>query len=131
MKKDFHSWVEVKEESHLKEDRLLFKVRDVWWCKLGANIGDEEDGKGRLFLRPVLVIRKFNKRVFIGLPFSSIIKEDNYFYYKFEFQGKPQSVIISQIRLFDSKRLSHKLGAVSNADFKEIKEKTKNLIFED
>ena len=129
MQKDFQTWTNIKEESHLREFRALFKEREVWWCKLGVNVGDEEDGKGDLFLRPVLVIKKFNKRVFVGLPFSSIIKEDHYFYHKFEFKGKEQSVIISQIKLFDAKRFHYKMGRIDEDDFKEIKEKAKNLIF--
>jgi len=129
MQKDFQTWTNVKTQAHAHDEQLPFRERDVWWCKLGANIGDEQDGKGNLFLRPILVVRKFNKRVFIGLPFSTKVKENNYFYHKFEFKGRDQSVIISQIRLLDAKRLSHKLGAVNEADFAEIKEKTKNLIF--
>lgn len=54
IQKDFEVWTKIKKESHLKENRILFKERDVWWCRLGVNIGDEEDGKGDSFLRPVL-----------------------------------------------------------------------------
>jgi len=129
MNKDFDGWTIVKKESHSDVSRVIFKERDVWWCKLGANIGDEQDGKGRSFTRPVLVMKKFNKRIFIGLPLSTALKEDKHFYHKFEFKGREQSVIISQIRLLDSKRLSHKLGAVNEVDFLEIKEKAKKLIF--
>jgi len=78
-----------------------------------------------------LVIRKFNKRVFVGLPFSSVVKEDNYFYHKFEFRGKIQSVIIYQVRLLDAKRLKYKMGSVSEEDLRSIKEKSKRLIFKD
>jgi len=129
MQKDFATWTGVKEQAHSNESRTPFKEREVWWCKLGANVGDEQDGKGELFLRSILVIKKFNKRVFVGLPFSTIVKNDNYFYHAFEFKGKIQSVIISQIRLLDAKRLSHKLGGVSPDDFRKIKEKAKDLIF--
>ncbi|MCD6035288.1 MAG: hypothetical protein K0R63_1029 [Rickettsiales bacterium] len=129
MLKDFDRWTIIKKQSHHEELRLLFKERDVWWCRLGANVGDEQDGKGGMFTRPVLIIRKFNKRVFIGLPFSSVIKEERPFYHKFTFKGKEQSVILSQIRLLDAKRLSHKLGVVSEDDFEEIKRKAQSLIF--
>ena len=62
MQKDFDSWAEVKKKIHEKGFNSYFKERDVWWCRLGVNIGDEEDGKGNSFLRPVLVIKKFNRR---------------------------------------------------------------------
>ncbi len=129
MQKDFDNWTAIKKESHGKEGRTLFKERDVWWCKLGVNIGDEQDGKGEFFLRPVLVIRKFNKRVFIGLPFSTIVKDNNPFYHKFEFKGRTQSVILAQIRLLDARRLEDRMGKVSDSDFDEIKEKSRKLIF--
>lgn len=129
MQKDFDTWAIVKKQIHIKELRVPFKERDVWWCKLGANVGDEQDGKGNLFLRPILILKKFSKRVFIGLPFSTIIKENKYFYHKFESKGKTQSVIISQIRFLDSKRLANRMGVVNEADFLTIKEKTKHLIF--
>ena len=129
MSKDFDKWTVVKKQCQDSLHRLQFKERDVWWCKLGVNVGDEQDGKGDLFLRPVLVIKKFNKNVFVGLPLSTVIKDNNSFYHKFKFKGKDQSVIISQIKLIDSKRLSHKLGAIYQKDFEEIKEKSKHLIF--
>ncbi|MCE3233454.1 MAG: hypothetical protein K0R98_1711 [Rickettsiaceae bacterium] len=130
MQKDFDSWNNLKKASNLRESGVPFKEREVWWCRLGVNVGDEEDGKGQFFLRPVLIIRKFNSRLFIGLPFSTAIKEHNYFYYKFEFKGREQSVILSQIRLLDSKRLWNKMGSVGKEEFNNIKEKAKELIFQ-
>ncbi len=129
MKKDFDSWIKIKKKSHAAEFRAPFKEREVWWCKFGANVGDEQDGKGSRFLRPVLIVRKFNKRIFVGLPFSTVIKENNLFYHQFEFKGKKQSVIISQIRLLDSKRLEERMGSIGKMEFDTIKEKSMNLIF--
>ncbi|PIR37355.1 MAG: hypothetical protein COV35_09685 [Alphaproteobacteria bacterium CG11_big_fil_rev_8_21_14_0_20_39_49] len=129
MKKDFDGWNEAKKNLQENTHYPLFKERDVWWCRLGVNLGDEEDGKGEFFNRPVLVLRKFNKRVFIGVPLSSKIKDNNYFYFTFAFQRRKQSVILPQIRLMDSRRLSDKMGSVSKEEFLIIKEKVKNLIF--
>lgn len=129
MQKDFDDWNKSKKQLQEKANRPLFKERDVWWCRLGVNIGDEEDGKGEFFNRPVLVLKKFNKRVFIAVPLSSKIKEDNYFYFTFTFQGKEQSVILPQIRLVDAKRLSDKMGSISKEEFAIIKARVKDLIF--
>ncbi len=129
MQKNFDSWMDIKKQSQQNNLRLPFKERDVWWCKLGANIGEEEDGKGKLFLRPVLIIKKFNKRIFIALPLSSISKENNYFYHSFEFKNKVQSIILSQIKLLDSKRLIDRMGTIPKNEFLIIKEKAKKLIF--
>lgn len=129
MQKDFIGWNEIKQKSENIEERLLFKERDIWWCRIGINIGDEENGKGDEFNRPVLILKKFNKRVFIGLPLSTVVKESNYFYHKFHFKGQEQSVIISQIRLFDAKRLTHKMGTINMKEFINIKERARELIF--
>jgi 23S rRNA maturation-related 3'-5' exoribonuclease YhaM len=53
-------------------------------------------------------------------------------YYSFEFKNKKISVILSQIRLFDAKRMemSKKYGKVSPNDFQEISKKLKVLLFE-
>ncbi|MDA0782610.1 MAG: type II toxin-antitoxin system PemK/MazF family toxin [Rickettsiales bacterium] len=129
MHKDFDIWNQTKKEIQQDARRPLFKERDVWWCRLGVNVGDEEDGKGEFFNRPVLVLKKFNKRVFIAVPLSSKIKEDSHFYFKFTFQHKEQSVILPQIKLTDSKRLSDKMGSISKKEFEIIKGKVKSLIF--
>lgn len=129
MQKNFYNWNIIKEKSHLRDSRLLFNEREIWWCRLGVNIGDEEDGKGGLFLRPVLVLRKLNKRIFFGVPLSSVIKENHSYYHKFEFKGKSQSVILAQVKLLDAKRFEEKMGAVGKGEFELIKEKCKTLMF--
>ena len=108
---------------------VLFIEREVWWCCLGINVGYEQNGKGHQFLRPILVLKKFNNDMLIGLPLSTVIKPNNSFYHTFLFNGKEQSVIIAQIRLFDAKRLSHRLGMLKEEDFQRVKTKTRWLIF--
>ena len=73
---------------------------------MGINIGNELDGKNEFFNRPVLVLRKFNRFIFYGIPLSSKIKEDNPYYVPIHVKGRTVSAIISQMRLFDSKRLT-------------------------
>jgi len=47
---------------------ILFYEREVWWCITGVNVGVEIAGKHELFLRPVVVIRKFNKHMALIVP---------------------------------------------------------------
>src|SRR5437764_359964 len=124
MEKDFDGWNIQKKKAHARNGRALFKERDVWWCSLGANVGDEQDGKGRFFSRPVLVLKKFNAHIFLGLPLSTIIKE-NRFYHKLHFKGIDQCVVLSQIRLIDAKRLENRMGDLPSHEFEKIKEKLK------
>jgi hypothetical protein len=46
MEKDFESWHLLKAKINENKTRYLFREQEVWWCFLGANIGDEQDGKG-------------------------------------------------------------------------------------
>lgn len=129
MNKDFDNWNGLKKRLDSSERRISFKERDVLWCNYGLNIGYEQNGKGKSFMRPVLVIKKFNSKVFLGVPFSTKIKENNKFYHQFEFKGNMQSVILNQLKLMDAIRLSHKFGAVNEPDFDEIIRKLKEIIF--
>ena len=64
-------------------DAMVFKsirieVGDVFLIRIGVNIGSEIDGKGRFFLRPVVVIKVSNARSFIGIPITSKEKDGEY-----------------------------------------------------
>src|SRR5579864_1014844 len=128
MEKDFDNWNIQKKKAHAIQERPMFKEREVWWCSLGVNVGDEQDGKGRSFSRPVLVLKKFNRNVFVGVPFSTKLK-DNRFYCPIHFKGIEQSVILSQVRLMDAKRFGIKMGEISPHEADKIKDKIKQLIF--
>lgn len=95
---------------------------------MGKNLGDEENGKGTEFSRPVLIIKKFNNNLFVAIPLSTSLK-DKHCYYGFDFKGKKQSAILSQIRLFDSKRLAERMGMIGKMQFQGIKDKVKEIIF--
>ncbi len=79
----------------------MFKERDIWWTSIGVNVGFEEDGKHEKFIRPVLVLKKFNRMLFLGVPMSTKFK-DNKYYFKVTVKGKNVSILISQIRVFSA-----------------------------
>ena len=91
----------------------------MWWCCVGVNIGHEVDGKSEYYNRPVLVLRKFNKRLFWGLPLSTKIK-DNPHYHQIYFNGKHQCVLLTHLRLYDSQRLTDKMGKLPGKQFEAI-----------
>jgi mRNA interferase MazF len=64
LKKDFQKWHAKMALLDDQGPRLFFHEREIWFCHLGANIGFEQDGKGKLFGRPVIIFRKFNQQVF-------------------------------------------------------------------
>ena len=124
MEKDFQKWHGEKASIHYDKKRPFFHVREVWFCSLGANVGFEQDGSCDRYLRPVLVLRKFNNEVLWVLPFTKHDKKGKYYFSVTISEGMaPSAVILSQIRLIDAKRLQYKLGDVSEKDFLEIKKR--------
>ena len=129
--KRYDEWNEVKKEMLDQEKKQSFKVREIFWLKVGHNVGYETDGKGVSFLRPVLILRKFSKDTFLGIPLTTSQKDDM-FHYKFILNSneKVNYANLSQIKLFDVKRVRNKLGLISKDNFEELKSKLKKLIFE-
>jgi mRNA interferase MazF len=118
--KDFDGWNLYKQRLQLSEPTAYFQVRDVWWCSIGVNVGSEQDGHHERYERPVLILRGFSRQLFWGVPISSKLKPTNRYYLKFEHESQSYSALISQLRLFDSKRLVRKLYTLPNARFSEI-----------
>ena len=67
MKKDFDRWNRHKKKVNDAADRPFYHAREIWWCAVGVNVGNELDGTGREHDRPVLVIRPFNAETFFGV----------------------------------------------------------------
>lgn len=128
MKKDFQTWHTRKTDLQENKIRLHFHERDVWFTSVGLNIGFEQDGKGEEFLRPVVVLRKFNNETLWGVFLTKKQKTGKYY---FEFESKENTLStanLSQLRLIDSKRLQYKIGSISERDFMELKKRITHLI---
>jgi len=126
--KDFDGWIAKKKEYHYRKTKPpMFKERDIWWASIGVNVGFEEDGKHEKFIRPVLVIKKFNQELFLGIPMSTKIK-DNRYYVQVTVKNKTVSVLISQIRVFSAKRIQDKLAELDEADFVKLRKEVTKMI---
>ena len=126
-KKFFDEWNVVKKIIDQAPGVKYFNNREIWFLNLGENIGFEQNGKGDEFLRPVLIYKKFSRNLFLGVPLTSKIKT-NKFYSSFSHKNKISTAILSQISLFDAKRLRYYYGRVSHQKFLIIKEKLIELI---
>jgi mRNA interferase MazF len=73
----------------------------------GLNMDDEQDGKGSEYVRPVLIIKKFNKNLFWGCAISSKLKSNN---------------------LYDLQRLRNKMDVCTLGDFCKIKQAIKDML---
>lgn len=131
MLEEFDEWNNIKKLVQDETKIRHFKEREIFYLKMGHNIGFEQNGKGKNFVRPVIILKKFNKSMFYGVPLSSQVKEGR-FYYSFEFlrndKRNENIALLSQMRLYSTNRLLNKIGMVSQKDFVELKEKLKELL---
>lgn len=126
--KDFSEWHKIKAIIHHDKERPHFHEREIWFCSLGVNVGFEQDGRGETFLRPVIVLRKFNNEVCFAVPLTRNQKKGIH-YFNFTYMNNLISTaILSQARLIDAKRLEYKSGNISETDFKQLKQKLKQLL---
>lgn len=128
---NYDEWNEVKKNTSKSTEKAV-KVGKVYWVRLGLNIGSEVYGKGKNYVRPVLVLKLIYKNSFIGVPLSTKTK-DNSFPYFYSFYTKNNDIrtaLLSQIKLFDTKRVENIANInISKSDFENIRDKIKaNLI---
>jgi len=131
--KKYDDWNEVKKHTINNKRKLGIKEREIFWLKIGQNIGDEEYGKGELFSRPVIVIRKLTNDLFLGVPTTSTLKENNDYFHNINYLDKNSNNISSvamllQLKAFSKKRITSKIGKVTLDDFKVIQGKLVKLI---
>ena len=128
MEKRFEIWIRLKEKLHIIEHRSpFFKENEIWWASLGENIGSEINGKGSLFSRPVLIIKKLSHTTFLGIPMTTRNKEGTW-YSKISSGDKTATANLSQIRMFDHRRLSSKLGEISEKEIARVRADLKALL---
>ncbi len=127
--KNFSEWNNEKIDINDNKQRPFFHVREVWFCTMGVNVGYEQDGRGKEFLRPIIVIRKFNNEVLWGIPLTTKNKTGKY-YFSFQIDDllEGSTAILSQLKLIDAKRLQYKIGMINDNDFGELKEKLRQLL---
>lgn len=48
-------WHKIKIKISKNKNFLKFNEREIWFIRLGQNIGFEQNGKGEQFMRPTLI----------------------------------------------------------------------------
>lgn len=129
MHKDFDSWNKEKKQTDKREVGydFFYYPREIWWCAIGVNVGVETDGKHENFERPVLIIKKFNKDMFWGIPLTTNEKIGE-FYQKITHDEGISWAALSQIKTFSTKRLLRKIGKIPVNEFGTIQNKLRGLI---
>ena len=113
-------WCKLKIALWNKQNKVVFKQGDIWWCSLGVNLGEEMFGKGAKFTRPVLIFRKFTSNSFLGLPLTKQEKEGSW-YGEITIHGEKRWVMFNQVRILDKKRLTNRIGALDNKDLEKVR----------
>lgn len=128
MQKDFDRWNEHKKETNSREDVLLYHERDVRWCRLGTNVGFEQDGTGIDHSRPVLILRAFSRSVCLIIPLTTSTKQNPYHVSVGIIGNRPAFAIISQLRLIDTKRLDQKIATLDKHVFENVRKAVKDIL---
>jgi mRNA-degrading endonuclease toxin of MazEF toxin-antitoxin module len=115
-------WCKIKIPLAEKIPNVLFKEGEIWWCSIGMNVGEEEFGKGRLFMRPILIFKKFTENSFLGLPLVGHEKMGDW-YVAVKMPRGISSILLNQARTFDKRRLHNRLITMRDADFATVQER--------
>ncbi len=130
MAKDFSAWHKEKAKIDTSaEPELLYKEREVWWLRIGLNVGAEQNGSHDTFSRPVVIVKGFSKTLFWGIPLSNT-KNRSRFVVPVVVDGKERAANISQLRAFDTRRVGTKVGMITQKEMDTIKMGVSELILE-
>ncbi len=99
---------------------------DIWWVNIGDNVGQEINGKGKNFARPVYIYQKLSSDFYLVLPMTSKYKQGSW-YVSIMQQARIVTVCLHQVRVLDYRRLMNKLGEIDEADMVNIQNKFEYL----
>lgn len=128
MEKDFDGWNEQKKQINHRKDIPLYRERDIRWCRLGTNVGFEQDGSGNERSRPVLVLKGFSRAVCLVVPLTTSEKKNPFHIALGEVANRRAAAIISQLRLVDTRRLDQKLAVLDKNTFAGVKKAIKEML---
>jgi mRNA interferase MazF len=114
MDKDFDRWNKLKKaiNATVENKRVYFHEGDIWWVRLGVNVGFEIDGKHRQFARPVIILKKYNRYSFLALPLTTATRANRWRIPIGEGADKEAFAVLSQLRNLGIVRLYQKIGHV-------------------
>ncbi len=126
--KDFDKWNKEKKQIDKKVSMSFPNIREVRICKLGLNIGKEQNGGKNDFSRPVLIVKKFNNQMFWAVPLSTKQKDLDFYHNFTDENGNDVSVVLAQMKLISINRFKRMLYKMEEEEFKKIVEKLRNFL---
>jgi mRNA interferase MazF len=124
MEPQFDTWNSIKKNIQAESNEVIAfpKEGEVWMSAVGLNIGYEQNGGGKNFSRPVLIIKKFNNHMFWCVPLSTKQKTFDFYYNYVDPDNQAVSAILAQMKLASIKRLKRKLYEIAPGQLLEIKQ---------
>jgi mRNA interferase MazF len=116
----FDDWNDKKKRLHAARPNIMFKEGQIWWCSLGVNVGEEVLGKGKMYRRPIIVLRKVTHNSCVVIPTTTQAKQGSW-YFPFEINNLKRWAMMHQIRFISSRRLSSRESILPAADFQLLK----------
>lgn len=118
--KDFDGWNEVKKKTD-SEERRLYTVREIWWCRFGVNVGTEQDGRGEWYVRPCIILRGFGPDACLVVPLTTSVRKHLLRVSVGLVEGREARANLSQMRVVDTRRLERKIGFLGKEIFTNIR----------
>jgi mRNA-degrading endonuclease toxin of MazEF toxin-antitoxin module len=128
MPKDFDEWNELKKQIDSENTSLHAYPKEVWWCSFGLNIGFEQNGDGDFYKRPVLILKVFSSQTCLVAPLTTSVNIHPFRVPIGKIKEKENSVILSQIKVIDTKRLSKRICVINPFVFDQTRKVLKDLL---
>ena len=128
MNKDFDTWNNQKKQINSDRKNRPYSPKEIWWCSLGVNVGSEQDGSGNSYRRPVLIIKSLGGNSCLTVPLTTSPEKHIFRISIGDVTGKKSSVILSQMRVIDTKRLLGKIGFIDADKFEFIRKAVKDML---
>ena len=119
--KDFDAWNERKKQIDALGRFQHPKEREIWWCRIGMNVGTEIYGKGKDYERPVLVINAEGEQSCIVIPITSKIRAKKYSCLIQTQDGTIHSALLFQIKNADKRRFRRKMYVLSEQEYRKVR----------
>lgn len=127
MKKDFDGWNGVKKKTNTEKPRL-YTVREIWWCRLGVNVGTEQDGKGAWYVRPCVILRGFGPDACLVVPLTTSMHEHRLRVPIGTVEEHEARANLSQVRVIDTRRLQNRIGFLGKETFGRLRKAARDML---
>jgi mRNA interferase MazF len=120
--KNFNDWNKLKIVLDRQINFQHPKVGEIWWCRIGINVGSEIFGKGREYTRPVLVVNDEGNESCVGIPLSSKLKVSKYCCVINTVDGKSHTTSVYQMKNIDKRRFKEKVYDLNKTEYSKVRD---------